>query len=310
MPSQLGTVEIPVTPSDAEWLRLGGVELGTEGRVVVLEGRPVALDLRGATVEEALELLDRHPRAAVSMRGSMDVLCHPDVRLRVAAIRPPAAWLGIDGRGFAAGELPGCIDDLAVEQLHLDLPGAGDELLAALASRPYIRGLGLVGAQATSAGLAELSALGDLLWLDLTGSAVRDRDLRHLPAALRRLDLGRTEVGDEGLAHVSRLTALRRLSLVRTATTDRGVASLAPLRMLRVLDLRHTAVTDAAAPHLAALDGLRVLRLDHTEMTDAAVSHLTTLRALDTLGLRATAVTGAGIEKLRGALPGARITSP
>jgi hypothetical protein len=84
----------------------------------------------------------------------------------------------------------------------------------------------------TDAGLKHLQGLTSLKELDVSGSTVSperrtitNAGLEYL-RDLEKLNLGRTEVTDEGLRHLIPLTGLRMLSLKETHVTTAGVNRL------------------------------------------------------------------------------------
>jgi WD40 repeat protein len=85
-------------------------------------------------------------------------------------------------------------------------------------------------------------------------------------------------------AHAAKLTGLKVLNLYAGPADDTGLAALVPLTRLEELTLGGLGrVTDASVEHLARLKNLKRLTLSGTKITDAAT------------------------QRLRAALPGARI---
>lgn len=119
--------------------------------------------------------------------------------------------------------------------------------------------------------------LDDIYWLDISKTELPDEQLAHLGnmTLLRRLDLGATPIGDAALRHVAALSVLKELRLHRTRVTDAGLEALAPLSSLENLWIYDTNLTDAAAPRLARLTSLQVLQLPKT-LSHAAVNQLKT----------------------------------
>lgn len=106
---------------------------------------------------------------------------------------------------------------------------------------------------------------------------VDDRALSALtPLAehVTELDLGRSKVGDEGLAIVAKMPRLTSLDLRQTQVSNQGVASLAACKELRSLNLFGTKTGDYAMSALAALKHLEHLYLWQTEVSAAAVVRL------------------------------------
>jgi hypothetical protein len=110
----------------------------------------------------------------------------------------------------------------------------------------------LSGSDVTDDALAQLPAIGQLVWLNLRG----------------------TKVTDAGLAHLANIKSLTRLHLERTATTDAGLAHLANLENLEYLNLYGTQVTDAGLEHLKNLKKLRKLYVWQTGVTKAGADML------------------------------------
>jgi hypothetical protein len=70
--------------------------------------------------------------------------------------------------------------------------------------------------------------------------------------AIVELNLDYTEVGDEGLAHISPDALIESLHLDATHVTDESVDVLTKLTRLRKLDLYHTLVTEEGKKRLDA----------------------------------------------------------
>lgn len=91
--------------------------------------------------------------------------------------------------------------------------------------------------------------------------------LAPLAACIVEAELGRTRVGDAGLAQLAQWENLRSLDLTRTAVTSGGLAALSGLRNLEALNLTDTAVDDSGLGHLKALPELRRVWLFGTRVT-------------------------------------------
>jgi hypothetical protein len=177
--------------------------------------------------------------------------------------------------------------------------------------------LDLGGTPVDDAGLAHVSALGDLELLDLRGTRVTDAGLMHLKTLLNLqvVNLSDTAVGDAGLAQLTGLSALRSLDLACTRVTDRGLNHLKSLAALRSLGLFGTSVTDEGLATIVTLTRLEALDLRATRTSDAGMALLSVLGDLRALSLNR--VTDEGIRRLP-ALPklevltlcGAKITDP
>ena len=114
------------------------------------------------------------------------------------------------------------------------------------------------------------------------------------------LILSDTEIGDDELAEIARLSGLGGLYLKRTNVTDKGLASIEDMTDLVALSLRRTSITKA--PPVA-----RMARLEHLDLAFTNVDDINTagLMSLEHLNLRATRITDQTLAKI-GTLPDLR----
>ena len=110
----------------------------------------------------------------------------------------------------------------------------------------------LSGQGLTDEGLAHVSQLDKVVWLNLKDTAI----------------------SDAGLQHLSGLSDLKTLHLERTAITDRGLAHLANLSKIEYLNLNETKVHDHWIEHLAGLKNLKRLYLWKSEVTEEGADKL------------------------------------
>ena len=120
-------------------------------------------------------------------------------------------------------------------------------------------------------------------------------------SSLQELDLSEnTSIFDEGLVHLVEMKQLKKLNLWRVPITDEGVASLAGLTEMEWLNLDNVAyLSDDGLPHLKAMTKLKFLHLGSTAVTDAGMQHLIGLTALDDLKVTRTGVTEQGVSELK-----------
>ena len=121
-----------------------------------------------------------------------------------------------------------------------------------------------------------------------------------------RVDYHRVK-GPDWFARRFRKVSIVNFSL-QTNVTDEGLVYLKKLTSLEYLNLWATQVTDAGLEQLEGLANLLQLYLMNTQITDTGLVHLKGLTNLEELVLDNTQVTDAGVEKLRQALPGCRIS--
>jgi len=127
--------------------------------------------------------------------------------------------------------------------------------------REAIHFVKLSKSKVTDADLAVLAGLRDLGTLGLSGTAVTDEGLKHVSklSALVGLELGGTKITDRGLRHLAGLRDLGTLRLERTKITADGLRHLAQLRQLSFLDVSGTSVRESDLAVLAGLRGLHVM---------------------------------------------------
>jgi Leucine-rich repeat (LRR) protein len=137
---------------------------------------------------------------------------------------------------------------------------------------------------------------------------------------LKRLELFRWELTQEGSAHFSRMASLEELSLSETKLegedlphlgklpklrlieapgSDVGAAGLAPLAGATALEvIDGLKVGPRGTAGLERLERLRALRLPGSDLADEGLSHLTSLRRLEELDISGSQVTDAGLSHL------------
>ncbi|MDD1721849.1 MAG: protein kinase [Euryarchaeota archaeon] len=180
-----------------------------------------------------------------------------------------------------------------LEELWIQGSPITDKGMAHLANLARLRRLCIKNVQATDAGYAVLYELKSLEWLVL-----RDQG---------RTNQFRTGIGDDGLAHVSRLPALKHLDVGRSRITDKGLAELKRLSNLEVLDLSGTRVHGDGLAELRDLLNLRQLRLKDNEISPAGADALSRLTSLELIHLQGSRIAQADLLRLQAAIPSARL---
>lgn len=133
----------------------------------------------------------------------------------------------------------------------------GDADLDALAAAP-LKGLTLMGLDATDAGVGRLLQGHSFVNLTLRGRGITDASIAPLvgQVGLSSLTLADTGITDAGLGRLKALGGLKALSLVDNAgLTDAGVAGLAAFPKLDYLTIRQPGVRPAT------LDAIRAARV-------------------------------------------------
>ena len=126
-----------------------------------------------------------------------------------------------------------------LEELYLAETIVGDEAVSLLAKFPKLRKLRLSKNQISSDGLKPLADRQGLLELDLSEIS---------------------QLSDDAMQYIGRLTGLVKLNLWRVPITDAGVDHLRSLKDLEWLNLDNTMLTDAGLLALADLRKLSFLK--------------------------------------------------
>ena len=125
-------------------------------------------------------------------------------------------------------------------------------------------------------GLARFDDQGNVVAIDVAGTAFGDDELQHLGplTTLRELHLAATRVTDKGMVHVGRLENLQRLYLAKCDVSDVGLAHIAQLTRLLAINLYGTKLTSTGLEHLSGLEQLRLLSVTDVKLKPAAVDRL------------------------------------
>jgi len=94
--------------------------------------------------------------------------------------------------------------------------------------------------------------------------------LKPIASNIVELEIGFSDVTDEGLAAVANMSNLEKLYLQKTSITDEGIPHLEGLTRLRYLNLYGTQVTDDALETLVVLPRLKSLFVWETEISKSA----------------------------------------
>ncbi|MFT7514878.1 MAG: hypothetical protein ACI9QL_004103 [Candidatus Omnitrophota bacterium] len=115
-------------------------------------------------------------------------------------------------------------------------------------------------------------------------------------------------ITDKHLEGIESLAAqVLQLNLYRTQVTDAAMEEIAKLTKLEYLNLGQTQVTSAGMSHLRSLPNLQYLNLYGTKVNDEALPFIASLKKLESVFFYETEVSERGADKLRAALPKAKI---
>ncbi len=244
--------------------------------------------------------------------------------------------LYLGGPAVTDKDLGLCADLPQLRSLEIDETKITDDGLKQIAKLKEVTRLVLSGNRISDAGLENLSGMTKLVDLSLAFSTgMTDEGLQHLKPLknLQRLDLQECRLNgsgfehlsetkklqdlncenmpltDEGLAQIGKFVALERLNLYGAKVTANGLKSIAGLRNLKHLQLAYCYnINDSALESLSGLT--KLVELDLTScilVSDAGVKHLEKLKNLRLLNLIRTRVSTKGFERLKAAIPQAKI---
>lgn len=128
------------------------------------------------------------------------------------------------------------------------------------------------------------------------------------PDDLYGLNLRNTNVNDDSLAHVGRLTGLRNLDLDGTRITDVGTRHLRPLNRLIEIRMDGFGATEAGfgvgdetlrTMAIGRWSELKTVSVSRSKVTDKGVAALALLKSLVSVDIGGTNVSDAGVEHLK-----------
>lgn len=184
-----------------------------------------------------------------------------------------------------------------LDQLDLSKAAITDAGLQYL-DRAGVRSLNLSRTRIDGSGFGDMTSSNRVAYLNLSGSSVKDGNLRNLSAwtNLRQVDLSHTGITGQGFADWSHNSQITSLNLANSAATDEGLAALSDLQHLYDLSLANTQITGrlfARRPqHVVHLN------LTNTRVTDATLPGLRIWSKLEHLDLSNTKVNGSGLREL------------
>ncbi|MHC4115901.1 MAG: hypothetical protein ACYSWO_00190 [Planctomycetota bacterium] len=156
-----------------------------------------------------------------------------------------------------------------------------------------------------SVDISFLSRLGanDLDVLSLRETDILDEDLAGLRrlTGLKALDLNyASQLEGEGLAHLADLQSLEELGVAGTHISDAALMHISGLTALERLSLRYTDVRGSGLVHLKNVESLKYLDLWETPVTDGSLAHLRHMTRLKDLNICNTKIRDEGLKYLKG----------
>lgn len=160
---------------------------------------------------------------------------------------------------------------------------------------PDPRQLSLVAYSITDSSLKAITTAKHCEYINLSNAKIDGDAGKYLAkmSTLERIEVSKTNVGDDFVREISVLPHLSSLALDETRVTSEGLKPLASMRTLRSIQLRSCDdITDSAGPILAQLRNLDTLDVAKcAEITDKFVASVEKLPKLQLIALTSTGVT-------------------
>lgn len=172
-------------------------------------------------------------------------------------------------------------------ELSLYCADIDDDDLKRLQNLP-LRQLSLQCVRISDRGLSYLSAMHDLIDLNLISTKITDQGLHYLSSLrqLERLNLwGARSLNGEGLKYLQDLPRLRWLNLGGADLDELALFYIGKLRSLQALEICVCSLPEQGLRHLSELTNLHLLRASHNAKAGRDLSELGTLTKLEVLDL-------------------------
>jgi hypothetical protein len=166
-----------------------------------------------------------------------------------------------------------------------------DASLAKLQLEPRTTGLYLRGTRISDAGMPHIATFAHLKRLAISDCPLTDAGLKSLnldKMPLESLDLANTQITDESLEVIGRLTKLTSLTIRGDKISNRGLIKLKRLKNLTALDVSQTEIDDDGLTVIQSMWRLERLYCFDTRITRKSFALLKRLPNLRTLGIAYT----------------------
>lgn len=152
----------------------------------------------------------------------------------------------------------------------------------------------------TKSSMKLLGRMRNVTKLSMADSTFENSWLRYIEKLpLKWLELPGTDVDNEGLQHIAKITSLRHLDIFDTKISGKNLSTLAPLVNLEALAINGTETNDEDLVALKAFPKLRELNVSGTYLTDAGCVELANLQSLQALRIGKVALSAAGMNELK-----------
>mgnify|MGYP001336918556 FL=1 len=125
--------------------------------------------------------------------------------------------------------------------------------------------------------IAQNSDLLRIVYVKFGDSKFTNEDLiklKPLKSNIAWLDIGGSQITDEGMMHLSTFHNLERIHLENTGITDNGIESLISLNKLTYLNLHGTKITNSSLEQIGEIQSLKSLYIWNTNVTEEGIKQL------------------------------------
>ncbi len=254
--------------TQAGWSEIGLVKSlrQLDIRECALSNEDLALCIGNLPDLRALRMASKSGATSVDDTGLVSVAKCKE--LRVLAL--DYLWVSAEGLGKLT-ELQ------SLSELYLANTIIDDSSVAVLLKFPQLKKLRLARTQIGDEGLVQLAKLKSIEDLDLSEcSQITDAGMAALGQmqSLKRLNLWRDAISDDGVKHFRGLTNMEWLNVDNTQLSDLGLEAFQAMSKLTFLHLGSTGVSDAGMPKLKPLKSLKDLKVTRTSVTEKGVEEL------------------------------------
>lgn len=178
--------------------------------------------------------------------------------------------------------------------------GMKDDAIDVIAEKlNKLKRLSLKGLEFTAPHFLKLSTLPlEAFWAE--DSQIHNDSLAALAKMtnMKELYLGNTAIDDSGIAYLKGLTNLEKLNIGQTGVTDKSMPVLLGMQNLKELQIGQSDVTSASLDTISKLNALTHLDIPNTKIGDRNIAELQRLPNLESLSLYGTNITDTALEHI------------
>lgn len=207
--------------------------------------------------------------------------------------------------------LPNILPLTSAESLILTETKVSDQSIPVINQLQRLEHLFIAGTNLSGSGLAQLSDRLNLKSLYINNNfRINNADVKNIIRypELKNVSVAQTSITDQGLRELTRLNGLTTLQIHLSKVDDQGLALLQSFPDLQILLLGGPTNTEQAVMNtIQNLDKLRILFIFDVPLTDAGINSLANQPNLEEIKFVRTQITDDAVNRLKAALPDAKI---